>query len=66
MLYGTKTNGIGQETKITLVGRSSQKKNKPNKSTPVSTAGSSFDTVVPITPVNTTEPFVSTANESEE
>ncbi|GJU29839.1 ribonuclease H-like domain-containing protein [Tanacetum coccineum] len=35
-------------------------------STHVSTAGPSFDTVVPITPVNTVEPFVSTANESEE
>ncbi|GJW99799.1 putative ribonuclease H-like domain-containing protein [Tanacetum coccineum] len=35
-------------------------------STPVSTAGPSFDTVVPSTPVNTAGPFVSTANESEE
>ncbi|GJT99778.1 putative ribonuclease H-like domain-containing protein [Tanacetum coccineum] len=35
-------------------------------STPVSTAGPSFDTVVPSTPVNTAGPSVSTANESEE
>ncbi|GJW69823.1 putative ribonuclease H-like domain-containing protein [Tanacetum coccineum] len=35
-------------------------------STPVSTAGPSFDTAVPSTPVNTTGPSVSTANESEE
>ncbi|GJZ18126.1 putative ribonuclease H-like domain-containing protein [Tanacetum coccineum] len=35
-------------------------------STPVSTDGPSFDTVVPSTPVNTAEPFVNTANESEE
>ncbi|GJR67777.1 putative ribonuclease H-like domain-containing protein [Tanacetum coccineum] len=35
-------------------------------STPVSTAGPSFDTVVPSTPVNTVGPSVSTANESEE
>ncbi|GJS82530.1 putative ribonuclease H-like domain-containing protein [Tanacetum coccineum] len=35
-------------------------------STPVSTAGPSFDTVVPSTPVNTAGPSVRTANESEE
>ncbi|GJV16977.1 putative ribonuclease H-like domain-containing protein [Tanacetum coccineum] len=35
-------------------------------STPVSTVGPSFDTVVPSTPVNTAGPSVSTANESEE
>ncbi|GKC46876.1 putative ribonuclease H-like domain-containing protein, partial [Tanacetum coccineum] len=35
-------------------------------STPVSTAGPSFDTAVPSTPVNTVGPSVSTANESEE
>ncbi|GJZ73230.1 putative ribonuclease H-like domain-containing protein [Tanacetum coccineum] len=35
-------------------------------STPVSTAGPSFDIVVPSTPVNTVGPSVSTANESEE
>ncbi|GKB36639.1 putative ribonuclease H-like domain-containing protein, partial [Tanacetum coccineum] len=35
-------------------------------STPVSTAGPSFDTAVPSTPVNTAGPSVSTANESEE
>ncbi|GJU96757.1 putative ribonuclease H-like domain-containing protein [Tanacetum coccineum] len=35
-------------------------------STPVSTAGPSFDTAVPTTPVNTARPFVSTANESKE
>ncbi|GJS31834.1 putative ribonuclease H-like domain-containing protein [Tanacetum coccineum] len=35
-------------------------------STPVSTAGPSFDTVVPSTPVNAAGPSVSTANESEE
>ncbi|GJS78220.1 hypothetical protein Tco_0728101 [Tanacetum coccineum] len=35
-------------------------------STPVSTAGPSFDTAVPSTPVNTAQPSVSTANESEE
>ncbi|GJR43554.1 putative ribonuclease H-like domain-containing protein [Tanacetum coccineum] len=35
-------------------------------STPVSTAGPSFDIVVPSTPVNTAGPSVSTANESEE
>ncbi|GJV34553.1 putative ribonuclease H-like domain-containing protein [Tanacetum coccineum] len=35
-------------------------------STPVSTAGPSFDTVVPSTPVNTAGPSVSTANDSEE
>ncbi|GJW57427.1 putative ribonuclease H-like domain-containing protein [Tanacetum coccineum] len=35
-------------------------------STPVSTAGPSFDTVVPSTPVNTIGPSVSTANESKE
>ncbi|GKG35078.1 hypothetical protein Tco_0440232, partial [Tanacetum coccineum] len=35
-------------------------------STPVSTAGPSFDTAVPSTPVNTIGPSVSTANESEE
>ncbi|GJU31857.1 putative ribonuclease H-like domain-containing protein [Tanacetum coccineum] len=34
--------------------------------THVSTAGLSFDTTVPSTPVNTTRPSVSTANESEE
>ncbi|GKA89914.1 hypothetical protein Tco_0811726 [Tanacetum coccineum] len=37
-----------------------------NVSTPVSTAGPSFDTAVPSTPVNTAGPSVSTANESEE
>ncbi|GJX23125.1 putative ribonuclease H-like domain-containing protein [Tanacetum coccineum] len=35
-------------------------------STPVSTAGPSFDTVVSSTPVNTAGPFVSTANKYEE
>ncbi|GJX27215.1 putative ribonuclease H-like domain-containing protein [Tanacetum coccineum] len=35
-------------------------------STPVSTAGPSFDTAVPSTPVNAAGPSVSTANESEE
>ncbi|GKB35886.1 putative ribonuclease H-like domain-containing protein [Tanacetum coccineum] len=35
-------------------------------STPVSTAGTSFDTVVPTTSVNTIGPYASTANESEE
>ncbi|GJX33029.1 ribonuclease H-like domain-containing protein [Tanacetum coccineum] len=35
-------------------------------STPVSTAGPSFDTAVPSTPVNAVGPSVSTANESEE
>ncbi|GJT37396.1 ribonuclease H-like domain-containing protein [Tanacetum coccineum] len=35
-------------------------------STPVSTVGPLFDTVVPSTPVNTVGPSVSTANESEE
>ncbi|GKC96952.1 putative ribonuclease H-like domain-containing protein [Tanacetum coccineum] len=35
-------------------------------STPVSTAGPSFDTAVPSTPVNTVGPSVSTANEYEE
>ncbi|GJS38449.1 putative ribonuclease H-like domain-containing protein [Tanacetum coccineum] len=35
-------------------------------STPVSTIRTSFDTVVPSTPVNTTRPSVSTANESKE
>ncbi|GJZ13441.1 putative ribonuclease H-like domain-containing protein [Tanacetum coccineum] len=34
--------------------------------TPVSTAGPSFDTAVPSTPINTVGPSVSTANESEE
>ncbi|GKG47863.1 hypothetical protein Tco_0507348, partial [Tanacetum coccineum] len=34
--------------------------------TPVSTAGPSFDIVVPSTPVNTIGPSVSTANETEE
>ncbi|GKE11692.1 hypothetical protein Tco_1415243, partial [Tanacetum coccineum] len=35
-------------------------------STPVSTVGPSFDTIVSSTPINTVGPFVSTANESEE
>ncbi|GJT70576.1 hypothetical protein Tco_1029862 [Tanacetum coccineum] len=35
-------------------------------STPISTAGPSFDTAVPSTPVNTVGPSVSTANEYEE
>ncbi|GKB53768.1 hypothetical protein Tco_0904521 [Tanacetum coccineum] len=37
-----------------------------SKNIPISTAGPSFDTVVPSTPVNNAGPSVSTANESEE
>ncbi|GJU24732.1 putative ribonuclease H-like domain-containing protein [Tanacetum coccineum] len=40
--------------------------NSSNGINTVSTAGPSFDTVVPSTPVNTAGPSVSTANESEE
>ncbi|GJR31915.1 hypothetical protein Tco_1108147 [Tanacetum coccineum] len=43
-----------------------QEARSESESTPVSTAGPSFDTVVPSTPVNTVGPSVSTANESEE
>ncbi|GKE72975.1 putative ribonuclease H-like domain-containing protein [Tanacetum coccineum] len=47
-------------------GKHDQEARSESESTPVSTAGPSFNTVVPSIPVNTTRPSVSTANESEE
>ncbi|GJY28081.1 hypothetical protein Tco_0403848, partial [Tanacetum coccineum] len=46
--------------------KNDQEARSESESTPVSTAGPSFDTAVPSTPVNTARPSISTANESEE
>ncbi|GJT71866.1 putative ribonuclease H-like domain-containing protein [Tanacetum coccineum] len=47
-------------------GKHDQEARSESESTSVSTAGPTFDTTVPSTPVNTVGPSVSTANESEE
>ncbi|GJT09792.1 ribonuclease H-like domain-containing protein [Tanacetum coccineum] len=49
-----------------ISGKHDQEARIVSESTPVSTVGPSFDTVVPSTPVNAVGPSVSTANESEE
>ncbi|GJW90679.1 ribonuclease H-like domain-containing protein [Tanacetum coccineum] len=65
IVAGYQTNGIAG-TKDNIVAGQAQKEKEPEQDTPVSTAGPSFDIVVPSTPVNTAGPSVSTANAFEE
>ncbi|GJX07434.1 ribonuclease H-like domain-containing protein [Tanacetum coccineum] len=54
---GIKTNGL-LESKDNMLQVKLRRKKEPEQDTPVSTAGPSFDTVVPSTPVNTIGPSV--------
>ncbi|GKA48688.1 putative ribonuclease H-like domain-containing protein [Tanacetum coccineum] len=63
---GMKPTEVDENEASDKSGKNDQEARSEPESTPVSTAGPSFDTAVPSTPINAAGPSVSNANESEE